>query len=260
MRYAVCILVAVLCFSPVVAASVGGDPEAAGPPGLPVVSGEHARDTETGTDNSPVKKNPTFYIVIYRGVDPEPVEKIAPMISEELFGIPVKILDERPVEPQKAYVEIRDMYYAGRMHDELVKMKPENSLGLVAITSKDIYIGRLPFVRGSSDPGRGVAVISTFRLNNPSEYRFRMRILKEILHELGHILGQEHEIDPKLCVMGQSMDMIQLDAKSRHFCPYHRERIKEYLKNEVGIDISELEITDTSGEQEGDNEGDNGEQ
>ena len=203
-----------------------------------------AADTATGSEKLPSPAgeapSPAFHIIAYGDADIELARELAPMISDQLFNIPVVVLDKRIEEPEDAYVEIRDKFYGGKLLDQLFEMKPEGSLGFVGLTDRDIYIGRRPHVRGVSDPDRGVAVVSTFRLLSASAYRFKIRTLKEMLHELGHLLGQEHDIDPSHCVMGLSITLMQLDAKSREFCPYHKRLIRLFLEKEKGLDLSQF--------------------
>jgi archaemetzincin len=56
----------------------------------------------------------------------------------------------------------------------------------------------------------------------PNESLYRERVLKEVLHELGHTWGLGHCPDPR-CVMYFSNMLADTDAKGLEFCPRCRE-------------------------------------
>lgn len=183
----------------------------------------------------------TIYFAVYKGVDPARMESIIQMVSEELFNIPIKMLEVEPEVPAAAYVETRKKYYAGKMVEDLTKYKPDNAIALIALTNVDIFIGRRPHIRGLANPETGVGIVSLFRMNQGSDYRMKMRLLKETLHELGHLLGQEHCDEQISCVMAYSVDVETLDLKYKTFCPYHKRKMEEFLR-ERGVDMKKFEL------------------
>ena len=52
---------------------------------------------------------------------------------------------------------------------------------------------------------------------------FRERLLKEALHELGHLAGLAHCDDPA-CLMAQSADVAAVDRKGAALCAPCRDR------------------------------------
>lgn len=184
----------------------------------------------------------TIYFAVYKGADRAKMESIIKMVSEELFDIPIKMLEIEIEVPEAAYVDVRKKYYAGKMVEALEPLKPDNALALVALTNVDIFVGRKPSIRGLAIPDKGVAVVSLFRMKDGSDYRVKMRLLKETLHELGHLLGQEHCVGGEIwCVMGYSQNLSDLDAKYRTFCPFHKNEIKAFLKNK-NVDLTKFEL------------------
>ena len=95
---------------------------------------------------------------------------------------------------------------------------------VLAVTAEDIFAEGLNFVFGLADIGGTRAVISTFRLRSPDEGRFRERVLKEGVHELGHTVGIGHCSDPA-CVMSFSNSLDEADAKGAAFCESCRSRL-----------------------------------
>jgi len=92
--------------------------------------------------------------------------------------------------------------------------------------SKTLVITNVPLfsfvnncgVFGEAENTGEVAVISIFHLEkDATEQSIRDRTIKECVHELGHTLGLHHCMHDK-CVMKQSIDIYDVDAKTRFFC------------------------------------------
>jgi archaemetzincin len=89
---------------------------------------------------------------------------------------------------------------------------------ILGVTSRDLYVEGLNFVFGLADSPGKAALISLYRLSaGTDEAAFRVRALKEALHELGHTRGLGHCVDPK-CVMAFSNSLADTDRKGKEFC------------------------------------------
>jgi len=88
------------------------------------------------------------------------------------------------------------------------------ALGLVGA---DAFVSGLNFVFGLADPELRVATVYTARLEDNDNGRFLSRLLKESIHEVGHLLGLEH-CPNRACVMSFSNDVEDVDLKSPDFC------------------------------------------
>lgn len=90
---------------------------------------------------------------------------------------------------------------------------------VLGVTAVDLFAPGRPFVFGEATLGGGWAVISLARLipepDDPE--RLRRRLLKEALHELGHLRGLRHCPSPG-CVMQPSASPAEVDQKSARFC------------------------------------------
>jgi len=126
------------------------------------------------------------------------------------------------IDPSEAYDSRRNQYHSTRMlvllEDYLESVDADWILG---VTSSDLFVPGMNFVFGEARwPGR-VAVVSSFRLRefdetNQSE-RTEQRMLKEAVHEIGHMLGLQH--CPNIgCVMHFSKALIDTDIKSDNYC------------------------------------------
>ncbi|MGC9112597.1 archaemetzincin family Zn-dependent metalloprotease [Acidilobus sp.] len=88
------------------------------------------------------------------------------------------------------------------------------ALGLVGA---DAYVPGLNFVFGLADPNLGVATVYTARLESEDRSRYLARLLKESVHEVGHLLGLGH-CSNRSCVMSFSNSLEDVDLKSEYFC------------------------------------------
>jgi archaemetzincin len=119
----------------------------------------------------------------------------------------------------------REQYYSSeilsRMNFSVNLMPAERRL--LGVTSVDLYIPILTFVFGEAQLGGSCAVVSTYRLRQdfyglpPDPVLLRERLLKESLHEIGHMLALPH-CEDYLCSMAPSHSVEWIDLKSPRFC------------------------------------------
>ena len=88
----------------------------------------------------------------------------------------------------------------------------------LAIVGADGYVEGLNFVFGLASRDIGVASVYVPRLRlGADQALYRLRLLKESMHELGHLLGLEHCDNPR-CVMSFSNSLDEVDRKDAAFC------------------------------------------
>lgn len=112
----------------------------------------------------------------------------------------------------------------------LAAVRPPGDEVILGVTGVDLTAPGLNFVFGLADPAHGAAVISLARLypefygqpRNPG--RFKARAVIEAVHELGHLLGLGHCLDPA-CVMSFSNSLADTDRKGPGFCQACREKL-----------------------------------
>ncbi|MEZ0346673.1 MAG: archaemetzincin family Zn-dependent metalloprotease [Infirmifilum sp.] len=111
---------------------------------------------------------------------------------------------------------------------------------ILAIIEGDGFIEGLNFVFGVASPNWG-GVVFTERLKQefyglpPSIPLFRMRLLKESLHELGHSFGLTH--CPKNCVMRFSNSIYDVDDKPASYCASCTANINRYAPGLLRIPL-----------------------
>jgi len=150
---------------------------------------------------------------------------------EHTFNRPVEI-QPLALSLKYAYEPKRKQYLAPQLLATLrnVRMEPvDRHLGIVDV---DLYAPGLNFIFGEADIKSGVAIISLYRLRQEcyglpqDEGLFRDRVIKEVVHELGHTYHLSHCGDIK-CVMHFSNSLADTDMKSDSFCSRCHQKLKE---------------------------------
>ena len=129
--------------------------------------------------------------------------------------------------PQEAFNHWRRQYNAETVMNSVwnrseVKFIDANIPSLL-LTDYDLYYGGLSFVFGLDYPSRSCSIVSLARLRNefydekPDREALKSRVVKEVLHQIGHYLGLEHCLNPR-CAMAFSSSTSDIDRKQRDFC------------------------------------------
>ncbi len=151
---------------------------------------------------------------------PAPAEQVAAELAAR-FGLKVSM-----EEMQLPELPRRD----GQVNADLVLKEVERKVATsgcgtgLGIVTFDLFVPGMNFVFGLSSGA--AAVISVFRLQSPDPETHRSRVLKEAIHELGHVWGLGH-CTRTLCVMHFSNSLADTDAKGTEFCREHAARLEE---------------------------------
>ncbi len=122
--------------------------------------------------------------------------------------------------PERSYVKTRRQYSARPFLEVLEKHIHHftHALGLVDL---DLFVPKLNFIFGTAQFG-GNAIVALPRLRQSFYGRsdddplFFDRAAKEVIHELGHVLGLRHCTNH--CVMQFSNSLFDTDRKPISFC------------------------------------------
>ncbi len=130
--------------------------------------------------------------------------------------------------PSECYNPLRGQYRADLVNIWLMSKYGRDLRGndyVVAILDVDAYVPGLNFVFGLASPSMRVASIYTYRLRFTypglklkKDELFMLRIRKEVMHEVGHLLGLDHCYNSK-CVMYFSNSILDTDNKDWRYCP-----------------------------------------
>jgi len=154
------------------------------------------------------------------GVDEALLREVIAEVELSLPGVKCtvcKACEMNSFDFSDAFNKMRRQYLA----DTILRKLPTPSANerVVGVVGVDIYSGRLNFVFGIAElPGKR-ALVSTYRLlagGVPREV-FIGRLIKEIVHELGHTFGLHHCEDSR-CVMRFSNSIADTDYKSKRLC------------------------------------------
>lgn len=158
---------------------------------------------------------------------------------KEVYKATCEIYSEILPVPMKAHVPERKQYLASyfvSMAEEYAKKL--NFIRAVAITDVNLFVPGLNFVFGQANlHGRG-AVVSFFMLRPevygepPNMELLSERVVKTVIHEIGHTLGLGHCSDPR-CVMKFSNHVGETDFKTKNFCLVCGKKIERVLKQYI---------------------------
>jgi archaemetzincin len=94
---------------------------------------------------------------------------------------------------------------------------------IIALFNVDLFIPILTFIYGQAFLNGRCGIVSGYRLRNEKygltadDKVFSERLIKEIIHELGHTFGLKHCLNP-VCVMRSSTYVEDIDQKGGAFC------------------------------------------
>ena len=169
-----------------------------------------------------------IYIIPIGDVDEKYLYPLIPKL-ERRFTTKVHLaLDKRMPSPDYAYDYKAKQYVAMYILTELMKVDVPEDTKMLGVTNVDLFVPEsdLEFIFGQAHFGKTskVAVISTLRMDpssyvggKPNDELLIQRMMKEAVHELGHVFGLRNCGEPE-CVMYLPRDRRRLDKKTDSFC------------------------------------------
>jgi archaemetzincin len=163
----------------------------------------------------------TLTFVSFGHFDKDMLEKTAEAVIEE-FQCTVNIRDGH-IDLSEYFDAARRQYDGNALIKVVQSFSFPDSDKTLALFNVDLFVPILTFIFGQAFLGGNAAIVSIYRLNNerygmPANNQLLLeRLIKEVIHELGHTLGLIHCKEP-LCVMRSSTYVEDIDQKSRHLC------------------------------------------
>ena len=121
----------------------------------------------------------------------------------------------------------------------LTRACPADTLKLLAVTTRDLFLPVLTFVYGQAQLSGRVGIVSLARLRqefyglSAQHDIFLERAKKEAMHETGHLFGLVHCADTA-CAMALSTHVRHIDQKHSAFCARCAARL-DHLKRELPV-------------------------
>ena len=163
--------------------------------------------------------------------DPGFLKELIPDISK-ITGFNVLFEDvslntEDYYEPRRGQCDASKILNSIKQNTEMEKV--------ILFTSVDLFIPIFTFVFGLAKLMGNAAIISIHRLKNefyglpPNPQLLKQRLIKETIHELGHLGGLRHCSD-YYCVMASSTNTDELDVKGVEYCSECSNKFFDNLK------------------------------
>lgn len=155
-------------------------------------------------------------------VDPSHLSILASPISK-VFSVPVRILQEPALDSSPSFNFSRNQYNSTLILSALLEKFDSIEGKVLGVTGGDLFIPVLTYVFGEAQLDGKAAVVSSHRLREelyglrPDQDLFKIRLIKEAIHELGHTFGLIH-CSNYLCVMHSSTGVEEIDIKTERLC------------------------------------------
>jgi archaemetzincin len=175
----------------------------------------------------------TIAIQPFENVDTNQLLPLLQLISKEYNNAAIKILSPLPL-PQSAFYKPRNRYRAEKLLEFLDSLNNGNYDRVVGFTKKDISTTKDEYddwgIFGLGNLNGYSCVVSTFRLKKDgNSNKYSDRLLKIIIHELGHTFGLYH-CDWRYCIMTDYKGSIQpLDIQWFHLCAPCRQYFRKHF-------------------------------
>lgn len=142
--------------------------------------------------------------------------------------------------PQEAFDAKRGQYKSVEIMKALARCAPSDAARILGVTEVDLAVPTLTFVFGQAQLDGPVAVMSLCRLRQDfyglpgDEGVLRDRVVKEVLHELGHTFGLTHCAESK-CVMSLATHIGLVDTKEERYCARCGEQLVQRFASPDGV-------------------------
>ncbi|MGB9609821.1 MAG: hypothetical protein ACPL7M_02520 [Bryobacteraceae bacterium] len=142
--------------------------------------------------------------------------------AAQLLGASCHV-DPAPLDVTFGFDELRRQVWSTPVLARLAARPVPPGAVIVGVTTLDLFVPVFTFVFGEAQAPGPAAVISVHRLREefyglpPNPELLLERLMKELLHELGHTRGLRHCADWR-CVMSSAHTVERIDVRQAAFC------------------------------------------
>jgi len=168
-------------------------------------------------------------------IDKRILEYICKYLCEKIFYCNCEIIDPLILD-SRFYNKLREQYNSDLILNWIAqKTKTYKADITIGVGDFDAYADNLNFIFGEAYPKDHVCAIYLGRLKTNDNDLYNERIIKEVIHEIGHVLGLQHCPNPD-CVMYFSRTINDTDRKKPMYC---KKCAQILIKNNIPLKISE---------------------
>ncbi|MFW9784940.1 MAG: hypothetical protein ACFFFB_21850 [Candidatus Heimdallarchaeota archaeon] len=156
--------------------------------------------------------------------------KIKKNIMQNPFSIEKRVIS-RKISKQVL------LYPTNQFYEKISELKVRAAFEIgVGITDLPIYsssANNLVFLYGEAHLNHNCAIVSNYNLKyelNSSSNTLQRRVIKEVIHEVGHIILGPSHCRNKLCVMTFSKSVADIDKKDSDFCKECKCKLEETIE------------------------------
>ncbi len=171
---------------------------------------------------------------------PELLWRVEDILANMFDGASFIVSSDVILPPLTSFNWLRRQYYSPLIlkyvYEKTYDIIMNEHIYVICLGDIDAYSDNLNFVFGEAAPSLNVACVYTRRLKIPGQTQYIPRdlyldrIIKEIIHEWGHLLGLTHCTN-KRCVMSFSNSVVDVDEKTPFFC----EKCRNILLHRYGL-------------------------
>ena len=133
------------------------------------------------------------------------------------------LINDIDLDLQQFFNESRNQYYSTEIISTAIPLTESLEGKTLFLVDVDLFVPVFTYLFGEAQLNGKLSIVSTFRLyeefytGRTNDKLFYKRVLKEVLHELGHNFGLRHCEDWN-CVMHSSAGIEEVDVKGEFYC------------------------------------------